>query len=518
MKHKLIFFICLFLALGATRALARNYAGLDEALDSLDRALADRGAVLARRLAAIDDLRADTALSPLARNAAIAREFRSLNSDSALYYYDVALSLPRSGAQKEPSHAEMLIEYARQLCASGHYHGAMSCLDSVALPALSNIERLNYHDVRAQVLLDMHASSLSEPNKAQLRSQTVSELDSLRGLVKGYPAGENLVNSMEYALRGDTIMATGELYEAIDNLPAESPTFAIACALMADFYKNKPEKRQDYLYYLALASISDARRGNGEAFSLERLGSEILKEGDFNRALNYLSVASEAMNKVKAPSRLFDDKPPMAIMLKTMLARGRTRTTIFIITTVLLLAVILMLITILLRISHRDKRLSDKLANAQSAAEAKDLYISELFELCAVYIDAIEDMNRLVSRKIKANQIKDLYESIESGRIVKAQAERFYETFDRAVLNIYPNFVNDINSLLLPEKRIPAPEGGQLTPELRIAAFMRLGVTDSARIAKFLGLSLNTVYTYRNRMKSRAENRDNFEAQLLKIL
>ena len=46
---------------------------------------------------------------------------------------------------------------------------------------------------------------------------------------------------------------------------------------------------------------------------------------------------------------------------------------------------------------------------------------------------------------------------------------------------------------------------------------MRLGVTDSTRLAKFLGLSLNTVYTYRNRMKNRAKKRETFETDILSI-
>ena len=58
---------------------------------------------------------------------------------------------------------------------------------------------------------------------------------------------------------------------------------------------------------------------------------------------------------------------------------------------------------------------------------------------------------------------------------------------------------------------------GHLTPELRILAFMRLGLDDSGKIARFLNLSVNTVYTYRNRMKNRASDRDNFESLVMEI-
>ena len=57
----------------------------------------------------------------------------------------------------------------------------------------------------------------------------------------------------------------------------------------------------------------------------------------------------------------------------------------------------------------------------------------------------------------------------------------------------------------------------KLNTELRILAFLRLGIDDSEQIAQFLGLSLNTIYTYRNRLKSRAINRNTFDADVMKI-
>ena len=56
-----------------------------------------------------------------------------------------------------------------------------------------------------------------------------------------------------------------------------------------------------------------------------------------------------------------------------------------------------------------------------------------------------------------------------------------------------------------------------MSTDFRILAFMRLGIEESQRIAQVLNYSLNTIYSYRNRLKARAIDRDNFEAQLMKI-
>lgn len=106
---------------------------------------------------------------------------------------------------------------------------------------------------------------------------------------------------------------------------------------------------------------------------------------------------------------------------------------------------------------------------------------------------------------------------VKSGRFIEEQSKLFYDVFDNAFINIYPDFISDVNRLLLDDKKFVLADSKKLTPELRILAFMRLGLEDSAQMARFLGLSLNTVYTYRNRLKSRAKNRDTFERDILNI-
>ena len=68
-----------------------------------------------------------------------------------------------------------------------------------------------------------------------------------------------------------------------------------------------------------------------------------------------------------------------------------------------------------------------------------------------------------------------------------------------------------------PDAQLPETEDTMLNLELRILAFLRMGITDSQRMARFLGVSINTIYTYRNRLKNRAINRDTVEADLMTI-
>lgn len=133
-------------------------------------------------------------------------------------------------------------------------------------------------------------------------------------------------------------------------------------------------------------------------------------------------------------------------------------------------------------------------------------------------MEKLDDYNKLVGRKIAAGQIDDLYKLVKSGKFLDDQSKMFYEIFDNSFVHMFPTFIDEVNALLEPDKGLEQlSEPIKLTPELRILAFMRLGLDDSAQIARFLGLSLNTVYTYRNRMKSRAKNRATFENDIMNI-
>ena len=121
-----------------------------------------------------------------------------------------------------------------------------------------------------------------------------------------------------------------------------------------------------------------------------------------------------------------------------------------------------------------------------------------------------------MDRKISSGQASELLKTLKSGKIDESEDEDFYKQIDSVVMSLYPDFVERMNNLLRPEDKITITDGS-LTPELRIYAFVRLGVSESTRIAKILNYSVNTVYAYRNRMRNRAIDRENFESDVMRI-
>ena len=182
------------------------------------------------------------------------------------------------------------------------------------------------------------------------------------------------------------------------------------------------------------------------------------------------------------------------------------------------LVLILALIFVIMYNHYKSmKRLRMMKDNLEQANQIKEVYIGRFLSLCSICMDKLNDFNRIVGRKIVAGQVDELLSMVKSGKMSDEYSHQFYEVFDDAFVNIYPTFVDDVNKLLEPDKAISLSEDGHLPPELRIIALMRLGLDDSAQMARFLGLSLNTVYTYRNRIKSRARNRDTFDSDIMNI-
>lgn len=147
----------------------------------------------------------------------------------------------------------------------------------------------------------------------------------------------------------------------------------------------------------------------------------------------------------------------------------------------------------------------------------RETYMLLFMDISAVYIRKLIEYRKLVSRKIKANQAADLLKTINSYKLAEEEATTFHTRFDRAFIELYPGFVDELNALLLPEAQIELPSPNSLTTEARIYALMRLGVTDSQEIATLLFYSTQTIYNYKSAMRTRAINRDTFDEDISRL-
>lgn len=145
----------------------------------------------------------------------------------------------------------------------------------------------------------------------------------------------------------------------------------------------------------------------------------------------------------------------------------------------------------------------------------KEQYAGLFMQFSSLTIRNLENYHQKLHNLAVKGNMKELVKKIEGEDVADQILKDFYRKFDDAILNIYPDFVVKINVLLQPEQQLTPKPGSKLNTELRILALIRLGMTDSEKIAGFLRCSLTTIYTYRSKIRKRAINPDSFEEDIL---
>ena len=167
-------------------------------------------------------------------------------------------------------------------------------------------------------------------------------------------------------------------------------------------------------------------------------------------------------------------------------------------------------------------RLNDELAEKNEqlsdANAVKMQYIARFFDLCSMYIDKLDDYRKRLKKLAEDRKYDALYRQLKSTSMLETEQGELYKNFDAIFLNLYPSFVDDFNALLNEDERIELRSRDLLNKELRIYALLRLGITDSMKIASFLRCSISTVYNYRSKVRNKASvSREEFEKMVMKI-
>lgn len=490
-------------------------ATVKKALSQLDDSLAVSQRFVERRQAAIDRLksRLETADDPVQLTSDLILLYTSFDNDSAMYYATRGMQLS-DGVRADG----FRIRRAALLPLAGYFETAMrefAKVDSLSFPVA---DRAEYYASGRQMY--SYINSLG-PGFAQYNdSLTIRLMEMNRGLISYLPEGSlrrRFFQAEYYMLIGDYVKAADMLAPLLDDPSQEARMYRARVAHHLATIANRAGNDHEYIYYLTMSAMADVTAATLEVKALQELGSILYKHGDIDRAYRYLSRALENAVDCGAQMRMVESARALPLIEQAHTAQlERQQRTIIIVIVVLIL--LLCALATLLVIHRREmshlRRLQQHL---RTANDIKEVYISQFLSLCSIYMDKMSDFSKLVYRKLSVGKVDELINMTKSGKLVEEQSQEFYEVFDNAFLHLYPDFVSQVNALLRPEAHIELKEGEILNTELRILAFMRLGIQESQRIARVLHYSLNTIYNYRNRLKNRAINRDTFEDDIMHL-
>ena len=166
-----------------------------------------------------------------------------------------------------------------------------------------------------------------------------------------------------------------------------------------------------------------------------------------------------------------------------------------------------------------NRKMEEYILLLKESNNIKEIYIGRYIDLCSEYIGRMERYRSMLNRTARTEGFEAVRNALKSSEFIDKELNEFYEQFDATFLQLFPDFIKDLNALLQPDKRIELKtRDGIMTTELRIFALIRLGITDSVKIAEFLRRSVSTVYNYRVKMRNAALNsREDFEKQIMGI-
>ena len=504
----------------------------DERLKQLDASLARRPKLEAAKTAKIDSIK--TRLQQLTKIDerydalnALYEEYKMYSCDSALAY---AIQSKKVAEQMNNSEARFQSQCALAFCliSGGLLSEAFKYMDTIPMYPLASVEqKVRYYDNYSTLYRSIADYAHDDPFYPKYITMSNCYLDSMMALVDA--------NSMEWrSFKGAQLMRQHKQAEAIDVLRP-----LLQASEVSDHEKAKvaAEIAWGYVYlgdvekgidYFARSAIYDNESCTREITALYHLSRFIDRDGDHERASRYVHQALADVQFYNSRLRKVEIGDILPIIERDRYEAMQSQRN-WLIAVAVMLAVLILIVLYSYKMIHKKNimlaeardtiagplgQLKSTNEQLKESNEIKNAFVGRSFYANAEFIERLEKLFITIDRKIATRQYEDLRSSMQMSKINNVR-EGMYEAFDQTFLKLFPDFVSRYNELFEEkDRRLPSTEDS-LTSEMRIFALIRLGITDSERIAKFLNYSVHTVNTYKTRIKNRSN--DQFEQSIMQI-
>ena len=469
-------------------------------------------------------------------------EYRAYNLDSSFVY---------AQRKEELAHRLNKLDYlddsamnmAEVMGTTGMYKEALELLGKIDKKTLPDYLYGYYYHLYRTIYGLMGDYAVTEKAKKEYYRMTDLYRDSLLQINASDSLGHALVMADKCIVHARYDEAIDMLMEYYSKPSLDDHAQAMITYTISEGYRLKGDK-QGQKHYLALSAIADLKSAVKEYVSLRKLASLVYEEGDIDRAYNYLKCSLEDATLCNARLRTLEISQVFPIIdqayqLKTKRQQQEMKVSLICISllSVFLLVAIFFVYKQMKKVAAARREvidtntllqeLNEELHDSNSqlkemnhtlseANYIKEEYIGRYMDQCSTYLDKMDLYRRSLNKIAAAGRVEELYKAIKSSQFLDEELKEFYANFDVTFLQLFPSFVEDFNALLT-EPMQPKP-GELLNTELRIFALIRLGITDSTKIAQFLRYSVTTIYNYRTRVRNKAVGEsDEFEAKVMQI-
>ncbi len=547
MKH--VFFL-LLLTLASNKLLAGNE--MDSLLVKLEQTMLKRNEFDAQkelRLNNLKDLLKNQSNSPEQTfyiHNQIIKEYEAYNFDSTMHYIEHNLRLCETFEKEKTKYLDQTrLNLADLLAASGRYKESVDILNYIKKSKLPDELQTEYYLHYRSVYQELKNYSGFKTNTLKYTDLYSAYTDSLLSILDK--------NSLLYLeLMEVRLREEGQLLEAkkfnnkrLEKAEINTRTYSMITyerALIYEIEKNTELQKK----YLALSAISDIKASIKDNASLAQLALILYREKSIDKAYAYINFAYEDALFFNSRLRFVIISGILPLITEAYKIKNDEQKANLKLSLLIISILSLILIFAILYIYRQMKRIRQTRAEVQTANKqlkelnlnlrhvneelnglnhelfesnhVKEQYIANFLSICSNYINKLDSYRKMVNKQIIAKKVEELFEKTKSTELIDYEVSEYYKNFDTTFLSIYPTFVKDLNNLLVENEQIKLKNGELLNTELRIFALIRLGITDSSKIAKLLRYSVNTIYNYRVKIKNKsAVARDEFEDHVKKI-
>ncbi|MBQ2784123.1 MAG: hypothetical protein IJE99_03905 [Alistipes sp.] len=449
--------------------------------------------------------------------------------------------------------ADVHIDRAMLYTISGMYFEASDILeDDIDTLMLNSKQLIAYYNVQQRFHSDFWHYTTDVEARNRSGQKRVYYRNRILELTPDTDLLHRSITIRKYSERGEWHKADSLNRMVLSTLSSDVHEFAMYAYDQARICEAM-ELRDEMIEWFARSAITDIRTATKDNASLCSLAQVLLERNDIERAFRYVTISlNDALfyNAKLRPWQISGIMPNIekayqekqrkqSEELKRQEEHSRHLAIIISLLAIALLGICCYMATLVVRLgknarkigemnehiagsNNELKTLNDKLeainVDLREANAVKEEYIALFLSMCSDYIEKLSTYQRNVRRKLSQGKSAELERELSSSSIMDEELQNFYDMFDNAFLNLYPNFVEEFNALLKPDTQIELKRGERLNTELRIFALIRLGICDSSRIAALLRYSVNTIYNYRARTKNNAlSNRDTFEERVKTI-
>lgn len=460
---------------------------------------------------------------------ALYHEYKTFVYDSAFTYCSKLLKTAFA------LHDKSKIGYSRVklgfiLISSGMFKETFDTLNVVDLKYLPDSTRIDYYRLLARTYSDLSIYNNDRHYRSQYHVLELAYMDSALQYCKPGSFYAYYLKAVKQIHSDQPAAAAATIHQLFKDRVLSYPEQAVNYYDLSNAYRLLGDE-QKMMEYMALSSLSDIRAATKETAAMNALARLLYERGDNTNAYIFIKQALDDAEFYGARQRKVEISSILPLIASAELNSSESKRKVWIMYALALAAVLILVIVfsviiykqlkslkvakgIISETNHSLKETNQRLLEAN---KIKEEYLAYYFNVSSAFVNKMQSFKEAIEHKLTAKKYDDIRHILSTANH-KQEREDLFTSFDQVFLKLFPEFVTTFNSYFKPEDQVVLKENQLLNTELRIFALIRMGVSDTEQIAKILDYSVNTIYAYKTRVKSKSIiPNEEFEKKIMEI-